>query len=205
MDLIFSTATVNLWVLVGGISVMSRIGSKLFDCSAPLGLPRSAPLRLADDDQSLSVDFDIRQSGRDQVSSDLSAERMNAQSYSKGISNEIPMDNTVHLGVDVSRGPFSDTQPFQPTRSLISNTLTPSTPSISLMTGSCSTPLPIISTKGQRESKDGEANRIAGMTRGQLEQYLLSRQQYNNYVRVTGRNTRANVNTINRPTAITNW
>ena len=47
MDLILSTATVNLWVLEGGMSVMNRIGSNLFDSSAPLGLPRSAPLRLA--------------------------------------------------------------------------------------------------------------------------------------------------------------
>jgi hypothetical protein len=102
---------------------------------------------------------------------------MTAQSYSKEISNEFPKDNTIHLGVDVSRGPFSDTQPF-PTNNVIniSNTLTPSTPGISLVTGSCSTPLPIISTKDQQEAKDGVANRIAGMTRGQLEQYLLSRQ-----------------------------
>ena len=125
-------------------------------------------MRLASDGQSLGVDFDIRQSGRDQVSSDLPDDRMTPQIYSKGISNEITKDNTVHLGLDVSRGPFSDTQSFQQIMPLTSKTLTPSTPGINLATGSCSTPLPVISTKGQRDAKDGEANRIAAMTRGAI-------------------------------------
>ena len=58
------------------MSVMSMIGNTSLDCLAPLGLPRSAPLRLAVDDQSLSVDYDIRQRGRDQVSSVLTDDRM---------------------------------------------------------------------------------------------------------------------------------
>jgi hypothetical protein len=81
---------------------MSMIGSKLFDCSAPLGLPRSAPLSLTGDDQSLCVDFVIRQSGSDQVSSNLPYDKMTSQPGLKGISNEITKDNTVHLGLDVS-------------------------------------------------------------------------------------------------------
>ena len=121
MDLILSTATVNLWVFERGMSVMNRIGSNMFDSSAPLGLSRSAPLRLAGDDQSLGRDYDIRQSSRDLASPDLSTDRMIAPSYSKGISNDIPMDNTVHLGVDVSRGPFSDIPPLQQTMSSSSN------------------------------------------------------------------------------------
>ena len=144
---------------------LSRIGSNLFDSSAPLVLPRSAPLRLAGDDQSLGRDYDIRQSSRDLASPALSADRMIAPSYSKGISNDIPMDNTVHLGVDVSRGPFSDIPPLQQTMSSSSNTFIPSTPGIGLTTGACSTPLPLLSAKSPRESKDGEANSIAGMTR----------------------------------------
>jgi len=175
MDLILSTATVNLWVLEGGMSVMNRIGSNLFDSSAPLGLPRSAPLRLAGDDQSMGRDYDIRQSSRDLASPALPAERLIVPSYSKGISNDISMDNTVHLGVDVSRGPFSDIPPLQHTVSSSTNPNIPSTTGIDLLISACSTPLPLPSAKSTRESKDGEANSIAGMMRGQLEQYLISR------------------------------
>jgi hypothetical protein len=76
----------------------------------------------------------------------------------------------------VSRGPLTDNQPFQQSTSLMSNSLTPLTPSTSFATGSCSTPLPTTLKRCQNDTKDGEANRIAGMSRGQLEQYLLSRQ-----------------------------
>jgi hypothetical protein len=85
MDSILSTATVNLLVSENSrASVMSMIGSTSLDCSAPLGFPRSASLRLAGDGQSLSVDFDIRQSGRDQVSSLLPYDRMTPQPGLKG-------------------------------------------------------------------------------------------------------------------------
>jgi hypothetical protein len=81
-----SAATVNLLVSEKSrVSVMSMIGSKLLDCSAPLGLPRSAPLRLAGDGQSLGVDFDIRQTGRDQVSSVLPYDKMTSRPDLKGI------------------------------------------------------------------------------------------------------------------------
>ena len=61
IDLILLNATVNLWVSEkGGMSVMGMLGSTTLDSSAPLDLPRSAPLRLSGDGQSLSVDDDIR-------------------------------------------------------------------------------------------------------------------------------------------------
>ena len=173
MDLIFSTATVNLWVLEGGISVMSKIGSNLFDSSTPLGLPRSAPLRLAGDDQSLGRDYDIRQSSRDLASPALSAERMIFPSYSKGISNDIPMDNTVHLGLDVSRGPSTDNQLFHKSKPFIPNTWLPSIPGSIYVTENCPTPSTNTITKFQRDTKDSESNKIADTSRGQLEQYLL--------------------------------
>jgi hypothetical protein len=131
---------------------------------------------LAGDGQSLGVDFDIRQSGRDQVSSVLLYDKKTSQPGLKGILNEITKENTVHLGIDVSRGPFTDNQSFQQAASLISNTLTPLAPGSTYATGSCSTPLTTTLTRCQRDTKDGEANRIAGMSRGQLEQYLRSRQ-----------------------------
>jgi hypothetical protein len=101
---------------------------------------------------------------------------MTSQACLKGISNETTKDKTVHLELDLSRGPFTDNQPFQQSTSLISNTLTPLTNGSSFATGSCSTLLPTTLTRCQRDTKDGKSNRIAGMTRGQLEQYLLSRQ-----------------------------
>jgi hypothetical protein len=102
MDLILSSATVNLLVSEKSrVTVMSMIGSKLLDCLAPFGLPRSSPLQLAGDGQSLGVDFDIHQSGRDQVSSALPYNKMTSQPGLKGISNEITKDNTVRLGLDV--------------------------------------------------------------------------------------------------------
>ena len=76
-DLILSNVSVNLAVSdKNTMSVMNMIGSTSLDCTAPLGLPRSAPLWLSGDGQSLSADYDIRRRGRDVVSSVLSDNRV---------------------------------------------------------------------------------------------------------------------------------
>jgi hypothetical protein len=62
MDLISLNVTMKLLVSEKGrMSVMGMLGTTTLDSSAPLDLPRSAPLRLSGDGQSLSVDDDIRQ------------------------------------------------------------------------------------------------------------------------------------------------
>ena len=62
MYLVLLNATMKLWVSENGrMSVMGMLGTTTLDSSAPLDLPRSAPLRLSDDGQSLSVDDYIRQ------------------------------------------------------------------------------------------------------------------------------------------------
>ena len=83
------------------MSVMSMIGNTSLDCSASLGLPRSAPLWLSGDGQSLSADYDIRQRGRDLVSS-VVGQIMTSPPCLKGIANEIPKDNTVRIGIELS-------------------------------------------------------------------------------------------------------
>jgi len=177
MDLILLNATGNLWVSEkGGMSVMGMLGSTALDSSAPLDLPRSAPLRLSGDGQSLSVDDDIRQWGRDHVSSVLSDDIMTSQASSQRISNEILQDNTVHLGLDVSRGPSTDNQLFHKSKPFIPNTLGSSTPGSIYVTRNCPTPSTNTVRKFQRDTKDGKSNKIADTSRSQLEQYLLSRQ-----------------------------
>ena len=75
--LILSNVSVNLAVSdKNTMSTMNMIGSTSLDCSAPLDLPRSAPLWLSGDGQSLSEDYDIRRRGRDLVSSVLSDNRV---------------------------------------------------------------------------------------------------------------------------------
>ena len=85
MDLLLSNASINLWVSEKGrMSVMSMFGSTALDSSASLGLPRSVPLRLSGDGQSLSVDDDICQRDRDHVSSALSDDIMAPQVSTHG-------------------------------------------------------------------------------------------------------------------------
>ena len=158
------------------MSVMGMLGSTTLDSLAPLDLPRSAPLRLSGDGQSLSVDDDIRQWGRDHVFSVLSDDIMTSQASSKRISNEILQDNTVHLGLDVSRGPFTDNQLLHKSKPFIPNTWLRSIPVSIYVTENCPTPSTNTITKFQRDTKDSESNKIADTSRGQLEQYLLSRQ-----------------------------